>query len=362
MEVLQEIDEAFTIDPDIDEIGLTYDPPSSSSHTVLIDHKLGIYAKSLKKLFKYASGELRKHVTCAAEHAVNLSAEDLHRLTRAVLIVRGDNPMALHLRKKLLNRQMLPLPAEISLLDMIFLLHPKSPSCWEHRRWILSRLHPHELSPSVVDREFQLCSNMADRYPRNYYAWIHRIWLLRKADSVRVREDERRLVREWIRLHPSDHSAVSYQLLLISEERSTDANAAWESIRTELAANGALLSLYAEHESLWLQRRYLLLVYLPHITDSTPDITSLSERITELVHAIDDSDRPHQIPAPEAYLSTPAKEELLRGEVTLCISHVSSKPVGEQRRRISKLCLRYLLYLLMKVSLHITSKKCKYCV
>lgn len=349
MEILREIDEAFTLDPSIDEIGLLFD--RSSPHTLLVDHKLGIATKSLKPLFKYVSGELWR-LLVDYEKALSSSHDEVHRLTRAMLIVRGDSPRALHLRKDLLDRHHLPLDAEIPLLDMIFILHPKSPSCWEHRRWILNRIYSPRLPPSVVGRELELCSRMADRYPRNYYAWIHRIWLLGQSDCA-AKTAERSFVREWIRLHPSDHSAVSYQQLLIAEDtpRDTEAVAVWETIKDEISANRELLSNYAEHETLWLQRRSLMLIYLPLIADSQASEDRLMTSLEKFLKAIRSVEVVDASSAESEYHSPPVLVDLLHNELSLCTSQISSEVDGIRRLNITRCCLRYITFLFKHVTL-----------
>ena len=38
----------------------------------------------------------------------------------------------------------------------------------------------------AVETEKELCKNMAEKYPKNYYAWMHRLWLLPQMNQYQV--------------------------------------------------------------------------------------------------------------------------------------------------------------------------------
>lgn len=149
---------------------------------------------------------------------------------------------------------------ELDLLDALFTLHPKSPSAWHHRRWCLSFrevlrtgvprhtpqgwmeaiakgcrvCHTHGTSTSTStssgkkstgkgcstlalsreewQREAELCTLVNTRYPKNYYGWLHRLWLLSTepplgVDSLRA---EVQYATEWLHKNVSDHCGVNY--------------------------------------------------------------------------------------------------------------------------------------------------------
>jgi hypothetical protein len=227
--------DALRSDPLIDEIGLLLDitPPAVKvadgdsdaaknddvSITVVMDHKLGIAAWALKPIFLHSMpmfmellATLRKiqpgfltidsirndQIAAIVDKAIGLSS--------AILIVKGDIPIVHNFRKELLEAGALDFEAELLFLSMLFTRHPKSPSAWEHRRWCLRRMNinhahikegennrnsaypyprsswaadaPPLLSAGSVAAEAELCRLSAEAYPRNYYAWMHRLWLL----------------------------------------------------------------------------------------------------------------------------------------------------------------------------------------
>lgn len=149
---------------------------------------------------------------------------------------------------------------ELKLLDALFTLHPKSPSAWHHRRWCLSFREvlragiPRHTTQGWMDaiakgcrvdtsgsgahsrasssgkkvksnssivlalsaeewqREAELCTLVNTRYPKNYYGWLHRLWLLSTAPPLGVDtyRGEVEYATDWLRKNVSDHCGVNY--------------------------------------------------------------------------------------------------------------------------------------------------------
>jgi protein prenyltransferase alpha subunit repeat containing protein 1 len=107
------------------------------------------------------------------------------------------------LRKELILKGQLSHKDEINFLNVLFTKHPKSGECWSHRyyiaslyylfskmtirRWILE--HMKQCGQSLTDRvqeELSICSKVAEIYPKNYYAWTHRIWFMKGMPKDKV--------------------------------------------------------------------------------------------------------------------------------------------------------------------------------
>jgi protein prenyltransferase alpha subunit repeat containing protein 1 len=175
MEYLDEIYSIFEKDPLIDELGiiLTNDPP----YVLHIEHKIGISMSILKPLFHFASKHLQPPFLFSID-----DNKFLEKLSLCALLVKGDFPPALNIRKKLIQQNLLQPQRELQLIQVILSKHSKSPSCWHHRRWCIEFLNPQMDSHSFSYEEFwskelQLCDRMCDIYPRNYYSWNHRLWI-----------------------------------------------------------------------------------------------------------------------------------------------------------------------------------------
>jgi hypothetical protein len=111
-----------------------------------------------------------------------------------------------------------------------------------------------------IQKEFQVCAKASSAYPRNYYAWTYRYWILSnychcKDTLVQEYNDTRR----WIELNISDYSGFQYlqqlmKLLLPTLDR--DRHLGW--------VNGLVIK-YPGHESLWCHKRYCSDIYINDI-------------------------------------------------------------------------------------------------
>ncbi|KAL2294829.1 hypothetical protein Nmel_008582 [Mimus melanotis] len=63
-----------------------------------------------------------------------------------------------------------------------------------------------------------VCSEAAGRYPSNYNAWSHRIWVLQHLAklTVKVLLDELSSTKYWVSMHVSDHSGFHYRQFLLN--------------------------------------------------------------------------------------------------------------------------------------------------
>ncbi|XP_010082818.1 PREDICTED: protein prenyltransferase alpha subunit repeat-containing protein 1, partial [Pterocles gutturalis] len=102
-------------------------------------------------------------------------------------------------------------------------------------RWVLQQLIQEKSLPGLVTKgnlgaapverihhrlvqdEMNVCSEAAGRYPSNYNAWSHRIWVLQHLGelTVKVLLDELSSTRYWVSMHVSDHSGFHYRQFLL---------------------------------------------------------------------------------------------------------------------------------------------------
>ncbi|KAG0289750.1 Protein prenyltransferase alpha subunit repeat-containing protein 1 [Linnemannia gamsii] len=92
--------------------------------------------------------------------------------------------MAVNARKRLVQEGHLSAMDEIRFLDMVltFPRNCKSSGAWHHRKWLLCFIHKDHrtvpLNPLTVEGQLKICQEAADRYPKCYYAWTIRHWLV----------------------------------------------------------------------------------------------------------------------------------------------------------------------------------------
>lgn len=213
-------------------------------------------------------------------------------------------------------------------------MHPNLISCyrpspWSYRKWICKKymelicVQSKTVSEFLkqflpwADREMDSMLPIVEGYPKNYYAWSHKIFIVQvllqhyKELIVKVKapmdvdDDESTIqlhqqqiwdfllhqvkwsTEEWLPTHVSDHSAVHYgatvlQLLVhfhieandpsnsTQRQKSNDmitsklvsCTAALDTIQSERIKIAKLIVQYPKHESLWLYRRYCCLIFL----------------------------------------------------------------------------------------------------
>ncbi|KAI7826495.1 hypothetical protein BC939DRAFT_446548 [Gamsiella multidivaricata] len=104
--------------------------------------------------------------------------------TSCLMILCPDSFTAVNARKRLVEGGYMDARKELQYLDMIltFPRNCKSSGAWHHRKWLLCYLFKDyetvPLDPSIVKEQLQVCHLAAERYPKCYYAWTMRHWLV----------------------------------------------------------------------------------------------------------------------------------------------------------------------------------------
>ncbi|KAI9853239.1 MAG: hypothetical protein M1824_001493 [Vezdaea acicularis] len=112
--------------------------------------------------------------------------------------------------------------------------HSKSPTLWNHRRWVISEFGPGLTKKADVSfrkgekerirllcyKELAVVIKAAERHPKNYYAWNYLHLLLSQLKAYEIDSDLiggfRLRVGEWCQKNPGDTSGWSFMLKLIS--------------------------------------------------------------------------------------------------------------------------------------------------
>ncbi len=226
---------------------------------------------------------------------------------------------------------------EIGYLNMLYTQHSKAPNAWAHRRWIcrqcleilidalreddtkglntaagkLSKSEPFLELDNLVDwakREIALCTVIAEKYPKNYYAWTHRIFITRslvnliqkdndndpphifmgsRDEGVKVGvkillKTEVECVEPWLRKHVSDHSAAHYGGEALLLYLSIGGNHEWKTriIQNMLTACEGLIEKFPSHEVMWIWKRILSRVMLEHVESGQFILSFLQKEIS----------------------------------------------------------------------------------
>ncbi|NXE67578.1 PTAR1 protein, partial [Calcarius ornatus] len=216
-----------------DEIGLIPCPEAryNRSPIVLVENKLGVESWCVKFLLPYVHNKLLVY----RQRKQWLNKDELIDITCTLLLLNPDFTTAWNVRKELILSGTLNPLKDLHLGKLALTKFPKSPETWIHRRWVLQQLIQENSLPSLatkgnlgaapverihrlVQEEMNVCSEAAGRYPSNYNAWSHRIWVLQHLAklTVKVLLDELSSTKYWVSMHVSDHSGFHYRQFLLN--------------------------------------------------------------------------------------------------------------------------------------------------
>ncbi|NXI51872.1 PTAR1 protein, partial [Chloroceryle aenea] len=153
--------------------------------------------------------------------------------TCTLLLLNPDFTTAWNVRKELILSGTLNPLKDLHLGKLALTKFPKSPETWIHRRWVLQQLIQENSLPSLltkgnlgaapverihrlVQEEMNVCAEAAGRYPSNYNAWSHRIWVLQHLGKLTVKKElhcDRNNSSHYS--NDSDHSGFHYRQFLL---------------------------------------------------------------------------------------------------------------------------------------------------
>ncbi|XP_063955745.1 protein prenyltransferase alpha subunit repeat-containing protein 1-like [Lytechinus pictus] len=305
--ILADLSSALRRDPKIDEFDFIYcpEPVVNRSPVVLENHKLGLQTWSINLLFKFVYSNLMKKSTTVKD------LKSVHEFSCAVLLLNPDCYTVWNLRKELVMKRYIKAEDDLRLATIIQTKHPKSPETFIQRRWLLLQLFPSSSSSSrhtqqshchnstaqhangnffhnqqhsnsnrghapgssvnhselterqrqAIEREMDACRAAADRYPSNYNAWSHRIWVLKEIARLNtgVLLKELECTNSWVKQHISDHSGFNYRYFLL---KNLSCNHPYEDLlrilHAELLFTSNLIQNFPGHEAIWYHRRAIL--------------------------------------------------------------------------------------------------------
>ena len=140
----------------------------------------------------------------------------------------------------------------------------------DSRQFLLKQIQSMSSVPQqVIDNELRVCLNAASSYRRNYYAWSHRIWIMENlvTMSVSLIHQELKTIRDWIHCHVSEFSAFHYRQILLLKLKLLSSSF-YESLVKELAMLDELFETFMDRESLFLHRRFLVILSSEAGTDT----------------------------------------------------------------------------------------------
>jgi len=245
----------------------------------------------------------------------------------------------------------------------------RSPNAWFHRKWIyrqivanIQSLPPNktkvvsstQIWEALISRsrhEIEQCVRVAERFPKNYYAWVHRSFLIRTlidlwtTDAPHVHHsndsdhvsaelllnflrEEVNSINPWLRQHVSDHSAAHYggevlRILLRFVDlglKSKKYDAIWKIkvIREQLDESRRLAFFFRSHEVFWMWRRICSHIFLGTLAELSLHMTVSDSKtiLTQAIHQFVDIDVNQTLENCSSKMSSVADDE-----IKLCVRH-----------------------------------------
>ncbi|PLW17517.1 hypothetical protein PCANC_08013 [Puccinia coronata f. sp. avenae] len=306
---------------DIFSIPIDAPAPADEHHPFLLfqeNHQLAIPKKVLLGLYAHLTQKLKHH-----HHHSPL--ETLH-MTRILLIQNPDHQTALSLRRKLIphndHQELLKKELELTSLLLSISSHAKSSSLWSHRRWVFHALfhqapatrlchddespilqdaiyqpHTHAIPLTQIEKELAFNLTACDAYPRNYYAWFHRKWIMHQlihstpssvSSSDHEKEEacdsERTRLLHFLSLHPRDHSATNYISFLITTTTIPHAT------RVKFIQDVyTILAQYPQYETVWSFLKFITISRTITIREMVVLFNSHPD-LSQLLHSLNNDD------------------------------------------------------------------------
>lgn len=271
-------------------------------------------ARDFRRAYREVRPAFLIHIEAAAATTAGadsqLARKRLLQVTSCLLLVCPDNATAWADRKRALLAQQASTrktgndsligyswDKELRFLNLLMTKHTKAPTSWFHRKYVFQKIikrhkEVEEELLALTRSEIKLCISVADRYPKNYYAWTHRIYVLHRLQDflentnvqsttrtnqlfVSLLEEEWASIQVWLRTHVSDHSAAHFGgvvLRLILQNKLKHANNdashstddALTFVLNAITSARKTAEAYPTHEVLWIFRRICSHAFLTH--------------------------------------------------------------------------------------------------
>eukprot|EP00934_Nitzschia_sp_Nitz4_P006357 Nitzschia sp. Nitz4//scaffold4_size323378//282401//283706//NITZ4_000708-RA/size323378-snap-gene-0.477-mRNA-1//-1//CDS//3329553543//6347//frame0 len=238
---------------------------------ILMDGHLGLDARSLP----WMTRDIRKEYKRLKSQPNRF---DLLSVTSCLLLVNPDHATAWADRRRCLLHKIEERNNtdgwinELSFLNLLMTQHSKAPSSWGHRKYVLNRLlrgDPQGDHLQLVENEIRLCRSVADKYPKNYYAWTHRrfLWHVVEPSAEQLQREWDDITLRWLPQHVSDHSSAHYasQVLSLWIQRTSDTHVLIQVLTDARDRVQELVQGHYSHETIWILRRLVARLALENV-------------------------------------------------------------------------------------------------
>ncbi|KAL5605605.1 hypothetical protein FOVSG1_005752 [Fusarium oxysporum f. sp. vasinfectum] len=162
-----------------------------------------------------------------------VSSEDISRSTAVILLMDPEHLTAANTRKRLIRDKLREqdlqdrLHLEKHLIDSLLTSrlhrHTKSPTLWNHRRWLIQQFRVYNINVPAENDLTRTIMVSGERHPRNYYAWCHARYLI-NAFILPLSSSQEGISRmiiatqKWCFAHHNDISGWQFLLFLLDKQ------------------------------------------------------------------------------------------------------------------------------------------------
>ncbi|KAM0201758.1 hypothetical protein ACHAPI_001809 [Fusarium lateritium] len=162
-----------------------------------------------------------------------ISQDELLRSTAVILLMDPEHLTAANMRKRLIINKlddknledMLHMEKHLvdSLLTSRLHRHTKSPTLWNHHRWLMEQFRLRGATVTVEDDLARIIMISGERHPRNYYAWCHARYLIKTfilplSDAEGVLSRIITTTQKWCFAHHNDISGWQFLIYLLDKQ------------------------------------------------------------------------------------------------------------------------------------------------
>ncbi|CAO3596805.1 unnamed protein product [Absidia cylindrospora] len=194
-----------------------------------------------------------------------------------MVLLKPEHYTAMNARKQLVVSGQVNIQDELKLNQLIFTIprNTKSSIAWHHREWLFTHDKQGAMDHMDLENEMELCQRAITLYPRNYYAWNYRHWLLTwmtttHDDAIARVHVEYQTTCQWLETNISDHTGIRYleKTLEMWVSAQQQQQQRYQVLRQHMVWLDELTLRYPGHESLWCHRRYCATLFfhnnIPH--------------------------------------------------------------------------------------------------
>lgn len=249
--------------------------PLPDGCNVLVDgNSIAITKPKLVQAFVVARKIFFKHVRdCPEDKSV-----EYRNATAVMLLMDPEHLTAANARKRLIQGSQRDPHANLdailrkelhfvnSYLTSRLHRHTKSPTLWNHRRWVLEICQSIQMEYDIHHDLKSVVLVAAERHPKNYYAWSHLRWLVRSfttCSNIQIASSDLKklvsVVKNWCLRHPADTSGFSFLLFCLFIPGSSEDISNTE-LRSSVCSDVVRLAVSFRwtHETIWVFLRTLV--------------------------------------------------------------------------------------------------------